>query len=114
MKTSTFLSKVLNKFHDGKSYTTSPNRKTWKNSDPLSPQFNVRTTAAAKGRTNLAGMLEKVAKEAGVTTTKAKLAICNSLGHTSFESFAKSKNIKFKAVKAVLQAAIRRSREQGD
>ena len=114
MKTSTFLSKVLNKFHNGKSYTTVPRRTTWKANDNQWGASFDRVTAAKKGRNNLAGMVDKVAKEVGVTTTKAKLAICNSLGHTSFDKFATSKNIKFAQVKAVLQAAIKNARENGD
>ncbi len=114
MKTSTFLSKVLNKFHNGKSYTRTPKKLTWATGNINSSQFNKKVAAAKKGRSNLAGMLEKVSKETNVTATKAKLAICNSLGHTSIEAFATSKNVKFAAVKAVLQAAIKRSRALGD
>lgn len=113
MKTSTFLSTLLNKFHNGKSYTTKPGKLTWATGHSGASFWN-QVTAATKGRNNLAGMLNKAAKEAGITTTKAKLAICNSLGHTSFEKFATSKNVKFAAVKAVLQAAIKQTRAQGD
>ena len=114
MKTSTFLSMVLSKFHSGKSYTTTPRKLTFANGHVNSAGFWKKVTAVKKGRNNLAGMLDKVAKEAGITTTKAKLAICNSLGHTSFEKFATSKNVKFAAVKAVLEAAIKRTSENGD
>ena len=118
MKTSTFLTKVLNKFHNGKSYTTTPNRQTWYglSRDGVGDFTKVqkRTIAAKKGRNNLAGMLNKVAQDAGITTTKAKLVICNSLGHTSFDKFATSKNVKFSQVKAVLQAPIRAARQNGD
>ena len=117
MKTSTFLTKVLNKFHNGKSYTTSPNKQTWygwHRDGGFSDDINRRTIAAKKGRNNLAGMMNKVAEATGVKTTKAKLAICNSLGHTSFDKFATSKSVKFSQVKAVLQAAIKHARENGD
>jgi hypothetical protein len=70
--------------------------------------------ATKKGRNNLAGMIEHVAKQEGVKPTKAKLAICNSLGHTNFDGFASSKKTKFAAVKAVLKAAIKNERAKGN
>lgn len=109
MKTSEFLTAVLNRFHSGKSYTTTPKRLTWKTAGSLK-----QVTAQKKGRNNLVGMMETVSKQLNVSATKAKLAICNSLGHSNYTGFAKSKKVKFAAVKAVLEAAIKRSRENGD
>jgi hypothetical protein len=114
MKTSTFLTKVLNKFHGGKSYTTSPGRRSWASNDPNSSNYFKQVTAASRGRNNLKGMVERVAKDEGVKTTKAILAICNSLGHASYEKFATSKNITFSKVEAVLKAAIKRARANAD
>jgi len=109
MKTSAFLKLVLNRFHNGKSYTTTPKRLTYKNAY----SFDM-VPAQKKGRNNLAGMIEQVAKKTGVKPTKAKLAICNSLGHSNFDGFAKSKGVKFAAVRAVLEAAIKREQAKGN
>lgn len=114
MKTSTFLQKVLNKFHGGKSYTTAPKRRVFATSNPNSPRYWDMVTAESRGRTNLKGMVEKVAKQEKMKPTKAILAICNSLGHTSYEKFATSKNITFAKVEAVLKAAIKRERANGN
>ncbi len=114
MKTSTFLTKVLNKFHGGKSYTTNPNKTTWASSNPNSPLYLAKVKVSKRGRNNLKGMVEAVAKAEDVKPTQAILAICNSLGHASYEKFATSKNIKFAAVEAVLKAAIKRERALGN
>ncbi len=114
MKTSTFLTKVLNKFHGGKSYTTAPLRRLFKSNNPASENYWKMTTARSRGRDNLNGMVNAVAKAEGIKPTKAILAICNSLGHTSYEKFSTSKNIKFSAVEAVLKAAIKRERAAGN
>mgnify|MGYP006921492795 CR=1 len=109
MKTSKFLTMVLNRFHDGKSYTTTPNRLTWR-----TYFSNDRVRASYKGRNNLKGMVNTVSKNTGVKPTRAILAICNSLGHSNFDGFATSKNVKFAAVRDVLKAAIAHSRANGD
>lgn len=114
MKVSAFLTKVLNKFHDGKSYTTTPNRLVWASNDPSSSLYFKQVRVSSRGRNNLKGMVDAVAKQEGVKATKAILAICNSLGHNSYEKFATSKNIKFAAVEAVLKAAIKRERANGN
>ena len=114
MKTSTFLTKVLKKFHGGKSYTTSPNKLVFASNDVTSPNYWKQVKVSSRGRNNLKGMVETVAKQEGIKPTKAILTICNSLGHTSYEKFATSKNIKFAAVEAVLKAAIKNARANED
>lgn len=114
MKTSTFLTKVLKKFHGGKSYTTAPNKLVFKSHDPSSMDYWTQVRVSTKGRNNLKGMVETVAKQEGIKPTKAILTICNSLGHSSYDKFATSKNIKFAAVEAVLKAAIKNARANQD
>jgi len=114
MKTSAFLTKVLNKFHGGKSYTTAPNRLVFATNDPTSSRYFDQVRVSTKGRNNLKGMVEAVAKQEKMKPTKAILAICVSLGHTSYEKFATSKNINFAKVEAVLKAAIKRERSAGN
>lgn len=109
MKTSKFLTMVLNRFHNGKSYTTTPNRLTYRY-----PMSYEKVRSSYKGRNNLKGMISTVSKNTKVKPTQAILAICNSLGHPNFDGFATSKNVKFPAVRDVLKAAIARSREVGD
>lgn len=108
MRTSTFLSKVLNGFRNGKSYTTKPDATTYKS--PLS--YTRDTTAASKGRTNLIGMIEKVAAKTGVNKQKAMVSIARSLGHTNVTGFGTSAT--FSKVKHVLKAAIKRERAAGN
>lgn len=111
MKTSTFLAKVLNKFNNGKSFARNPAAKTYRSVFSYDPDV----TAEAKGRTNLIGMMTKVAKANGIKSiSQYKVALANSLGHTSVDKFAKSSNVKFAAVKAVLLAAIKRERASGN
>ena len=108
MKTSTFLSKVLNGFRNGKSYTTDPNAPTFKGS----MSWTRDTTAAGKGRTNLIGMIEKVAAKTGVNKQRAMVSIARSLGHTNVTGFGTSAT--FSKVKPVLKAAIKRERAAGN
>lgn len=110
MKTSTFFTKVLNKFRNGKGFTSTPNALTWKNA------YDSRlVTLRKKGQDNLLGMMTKVANENEIKTiSKYKVALANSLGHTSVDAFAKSKNVKFSAVKAVLKAVIKNNRAIGN
>lgn len=110
MKTSTFLSKVLNGFRNGKSYTTKPDAPTYKT--PWS--YTRDTTAASKGRTNLIGMIEKVAAKTGVNKQKAMVSIARSLGHTNVVGFGTSPNTTFSKVKPVIKAAIKRERAAGN
>jgi hypothetical protein len=111
MKTSTFLTKVLKKFNNGKNYTTTPFA--YAGSDPTSKDF--WRTKESKGHNNLLGMINKVADAEGFTSIqKFKVALANSLGHTSVDTFATSPSVKFSAVKAVLKAAIKRERANGN
>lgn len=110
MKTSTFLTKVLNGFHGGKSYTTDPSASTF--SGPSAWTRDV--SASAKGRTNLIGMIEKISAKTGVNKQKAMVSIARSLGHTNVTGFGTSPNTTFSKVKPVLKAAIKRERAAGN
>lgn len=114
MKTSKFLNNVLKRFHNGKSFTRTPTKKTFACSNPNSDDYFKKVPCTKKGRNNLAGMVEHVAEVLEVKPTKAKLAITNALGHVNYDGFASSKSVKFPAVKAVLEAAIKHARAKGD
>lgn len=110
MKTSKFLNNVLKRFHNGKSFTRTPTKKTFGTIN----SFKRDVPFTKKGRNNLAGMVEHVAEVLDVKPTKAKLAITNALGHVNYDGFANSKSVKFAAVKAVLEAAIKAERAKGN
>lgn len=113
MKTSTFLTKVLNKFYNGKNYTTRPFE--YVTNDPSSPDYFRRRYT--KGHDNLIGMIDKVTYSEKIPASikqQAKLSIAKSLGHTNVDGFGTSENTKFTAVRSVLKAAIKRERASGN
>ena len=113
MKTSTFLTKVLNKFGNGKNYTRQPFM--WAANNVDSRDY-VRTRSS-KGKDNLVGMIERVAKANDLPRSfiqKTKISLATSLGHTNVDGFATSSNTTFGTVKSVVRAAIRHERASGN
>lgn len=97
MKTSTFLTKVLKSFHNGKSYC----------------RFGTEGYSFYKNR-NLNEAISFFSDKIGFPKQKANFAIAKSLGHTSVDKFGSSKNVTFSQVAPVLKAAIKRERASGN
>lgn len=112
MKTSQFLAKALKSFNGGKSYSRNPQLRCWyKRCTTPTSCIASNMTMQSKNR-NLTGQLEFLDKKLGVKiANKAKASIAVSLGHTNLDGFQKNG---FKKVEAVLKAAIKRERANGN
>lgn len=106
MKTSTFLSKVLKSFNNGKSYSSTGV------TGPVDKFHGGWTFKLEPKNPNLIEALKKFENKIGVKmANKAKVAIARSLGHTNIEGFQKNG---YSKVAAVVKAAIKRERANGN